>query len=72
VEALGLIGGELGLRGGIWAPIAALNDDMANVGFLVIGIFLLVWGISAAIYRRKRGDALPQLALAEAPEHRQS
>ncbi len=68
VEALGLIGGELGLRGGIWAPIAAINDDMANVGFLVIGLFLLVWGVSAAIYRWRGGDALPQLALAETPE----
>jgi nickel/cobalt transporter (NiCoT) family protein len=69
VEALGLIGGELGLRGGVWAPIAALNDDMTTAGFLVIGIFLLVWGASAAVYRWKGGDALPQLALAEAPEH---
>ena len=72
VEALGLIGGELGLHGGIWRPIAAINDDMANVGFLVIGIFLLVWGVSAALYRWRGGDALPQLALAEAPEHGQS
>jgi high-affinity nickel-transport protein len=69
VEALGLIGGELGLRGGIWAPIAALNADMTTVGFLVIGIFLLVWGASAAVYRWKGGDAPPLLALAEAPEH---
>jgi high-affinity nickel-transport protein len=68
VEALGLIGGELGLHGGIWTPIAALNDDMADVGFLVIGIFVLVWGASAAMYRWKGGDALPQLALADAPE----
>ena len=51
VEALGLIGGELGLH---------------------IGIFLLVWGVSAALYRWRGGDALPQLALAEAPEHGQS
>jgi high-affinity nickel-transport protein len=67
VEALGLIGGVLGLHGGIWARIAALNDDMADVGFLVIGIFLLVWGASAAIYRWRGGDTLP-LALAEAPD----
>jgi high-affinity nickel-transport protein len=72
MEALGLIGGELGLHGGIWRPIAAINDDMASVGFLVIGIFLLVWGVSAALYRWRGGDSLPQLALAEAPEHGQS
>ena len=61
---------ELGLRNGIWAPIAALNDDMTTVGFLVIGIFLLVWGASAAVYRWKGGDALPlpRLALPEAAE----
>jgi len=68
VEALGMIGGELGLHGGIWAPIAALNDDMATVGFLVIGIFVLVWGASAALYRWRGGDALSQLALAETQE----
>jgi len=70
VEALGLIGGELGLRGGIWARIAAINDDMADVGFLVIGLFLLVWGASAAIYRWKGGDAPQRLALAETPKQR--
>jgi high-affinity nickel-transport protein len=53
VEALGLIGGRLGLHGGIWAPIAALNDDMAGVGFVVVGFFLLVWAVSAAIYHWK-------------------
>jgi high-affinity nickel-transport protein len=70
VEALGLIGGELGLRHGPWALIAAINDDMANVGFLVIGLFLLVWGASAMLYRWK-GEAAPsRLALAEAPKQR--
>ncbi len=69
VEALDLIGGELGLRGGIWATIAAMNADMVNVGFLVIGVFLLIWATSAALYRWKGGDALPRLALSETPDH---
>jgi high-affinity nickel-transport protein len=67
VEALDLIGDKLGLHGGIWAPIATLNDDMAGVGFLVIGIFLAVWAASAVIYRWKVGDGLPHLAPAKAP-----
>jgi high-affinity nickel-transport protein len=65
-EALGLLGGELGLRG--LAPIAAINDNMTTVGFVVIGIFVLVWGASVAVYRWTGGEAVPALALAEAHE----
>ena len=55
MEVLGLIGGELGLTGGV---VAALNDDMGSVGFLVIGAFLLVWAGSAMIWRWKNYEAL--------------
>ena len=59
VEALGLLVDQLGLEGGIWAGIAALNDDLTNFGFVVIGIFALCWAGSAAIYRWKGWDKLP-------------
>lgn len=58
VEALGLIAGQLGLTGGIWGVVNSLNDDLANFGFAVIGIFAFCWVCSAAIYRwRRYGDA---------------
>jgi high-affinity nickel-transport protein len=53
VEALGLIGDQLGLEGGFWSLISSLNDDLANFGFVVIGVFALAWVVSAAIYRVK-------------------
>jgi high-affinity nickel-transport protein len=58
LEALGLIADRMGLEGGFWSVIAVLGDDLANLGFAVIGIFLLAWGVSALIYRWKGYDRL--------------
>lgn len=46
-----LIAEQLGLEGRFWSAIGDLNDDLANFGFVVIGIFALCWIASAAIYR---------------------
>ncbi len=56
VEALGLIGDKLGLVGRFWDGVGALNDNLTNFGFAVVGIFVLSWAVSAAIYRVKRYD----------------
>jgi high-affinity nickel-transport protein len=56
VEAISLIASKLGLEGWAWSAIAQLNKNLANTGFVVIGIFLASWAISAAIYRWKRFD----------------
>jgi high-affinity nickel-transport protein len=58
IEALGLIADRLGLDGAIWSAVAALNDDLANLGFVVVGIFVLTWVLSAAIYRWKGFDGV--------------
>jgi len=50
IELLGLLADELGLDGGLWSVVAALNDDLTNFGFAVIGIFVLAWAASALIY----------------------
>jgi high-affinity nickel-transport protein len=52
IEALGLIGDRLGLSGGVWALVEALNDSLANVGFALILLFILTWLVSAVLYRR--------------------
>ena len=54
VETLGLIGDQLGLDGWFWSAVGSLNDDLANFGFAVVGIFVLCWVASAAIYRWRR------------------
>jgi high-affinity nickel-transport protein len=51
VEALGLIGGKLGLGGSFWNLIGDLNDGLANFGYLVVGIFIVSWAVSYLIYR---------------------
>jgi high-affinity nickel-transport protein len=51
VEALGLLVDQLGLEGGVWSAISALNDDLADFGFVVVGIFALAWIASAVLYR---------------------
>jgi high-affinity nickel-transport protein len=63
-EALGLIGTKLGLEGGFWRMVAELNTSLTNFGFVVVGIFLLVWLGSALIYRLKEYDRIA----ARAPE----
>jgi high-affinity nickel-transport protein len=51
IEALGLIADKLGLEGAFWGGIASLNASLANFGYLVVGVFLLSWMLSFAIYR---------------------
>ena len=58
VEALGLIGDKLELEGGFWGIISSLNDNLANFGFAVVGIFIASWTVSAFVYRVKGFDNL--------------
>ena len=58
VGALGLIGDKLGLEGGFWDVIGNLNDDLANLGFVVVGIFVVSWIVSVLVYRAKGYDRL--------------
>nr|WP_095090133.1 HoxN/HupN/NixA family nickel/cobalt transporter [Mesorhizobium sophorae] len=58
IEALGLIADKLGLEGGIWGFVGAMNDNLANFGFAVVGIFLASWLISTAVYKAKGYDSL--------------
>lgn len=59
IEGLGLLADRFQLDGTVWSTIAALNDDLADMGFAVVGIFALAWGISAAIYRWRGYDVAP-------------
>jgi len=57
VELIGLTGGRLGLDGAAWTFLASLNDNLANFGYVVVGIFLGSWILSMAIYRARYGPA---------------
>ena len=56
IEALGLVGGQLGLTGWFWAGIGALNDNFNRLGFLIIGVFIAGWVGSIIVYRYRGLD----------------
>jgi high-affinity nickel-transport protein len=58
VEALGLIGEKLALKGAFWNGIGALNGNFGTLGYLIIAIFVVCWIGSAAIYRLNGYDRL--------------
>jgi nickel/cobalt transporter (NiCoT) family protein len=62
VEALGLLGDKLGLAGGFWDFLGALNDNFGALGYLIVGIFATSWLISVAVYRLKGYDEIEQRA----------
>ncbi len=58
VEALGLIGEKLALKGPFWNGIGALNGNFGALGYLIIAICVVCWIGSAAIYRLRGYDRL--------------
>jgi nickel/cobalt transporter (NiCoT) family protein len=59
VEALGLISDKLGLQGDFWQSVSSLNDNFSDLGFIIIGVFMAAWLVSALIYKFKRYDDMP-------------
>lgn len=58
LQALGLIAERLALHGPFWELIATANDEMAILGFVMIGLFAVAWALSTYMYRRAGYDAL--------------
>jgi len=58
IEALGLLGEHLHLRGSFWSAVSRLNENFGVLGYCVIGIFVLSWIVSIAIYRLRRFEDL--------------
>ena len=57
IELLGILSQELGLQGGPWDALA--NVNLEDIGFAVVGIFVVSWLAAAAYYRYRRFDDLP-------------
>jgi nickel/cobalt transporter (NiCoT) family protein len=58
IEALGLLGDQLALKGTFWDAIEALNDNFGTLGYVIIAIFALSWIVSVVVYRVKGYDRL--------------
>jgi len=56
VEALQVLGQELGGSGSFWETLNRLN--LANLGFVIIGAFAASWVLSMLFYRLRRYDLL--------------
>ncbi|MCP2005175.1 UNVERIFIED_ORG: high-affinity nickel-transport protein [Buttiauxella agrestis ATCC 33320] len=58
IEALGLLADKFNLNSGPWQWVGALNENLGNAGFMVVGLFIACWIISMLNYRWKGYDAL--------------
>lgn len=58
IEALGLLAAQFHLTGGFWNFVDDLNQHFGMLGYCIIGLFVLSWAISIAIYKWGRFDHL--------------
>lgn len=58
IETLALIGDKLDLKGWPFRLAAKLGENFNSLGFAIIGLFVLCWLASFAIYRWKRFDEI--------------
>jgi high-affinity nickel-transport protein len=65
IEAMALISEKFGLDGRLWGWTSEINNDLANFGFVVVGIFVVAWIASAMIYWLKGYDRIPAAVPAE-------
>jgi high-affinity nickel-transport protein len=56
IEVLGLLQDRLGLKGVFWDAIGSLNEHFGLLGYIVIGVFIVSWIVSIAIYKLRRYD----------------
>ena len=56
IEVLGLLQVRLGLTGVFWDAIGSLNEHFGLLGYIVIGVFIVCWIVSIAIYKLRRYD----------------
>jgi high-affinity nickel-transport protein len=62
IEALALIGDKFGLEGGFWAFIGGLNDNFGLLGYAIVGLFVVSWLVSFAIYKARGYDRIEVFA----------
>ena len=61
IETLGLIADQFQLHGVFWNAISDLNDNFGTLGYGIVALFVVSWGLSFLIYRFKRYDFKPRL-----------
>jgi nickel/cobalt transporter (NiCoT) family protein len=56
IETLGLIAGQFHLEGAFWDAISDLNSNFGVLGYGIVALFVLSWGISFIVYRSRGYD----------------
>jgi nickel/cobalt transporter (NiCoT) family protein len=56
IETLGLMAGQFHLQGAFWNAISDLNKNFGALGYGIVALFVVSWGISFLVYRFKRYD----------------
>jgi high-affinity nickel-transport protein len=64
IEALSVIGAQLSQHGPFWTGVAALSLNFGMLGFIIVGVFVVSWGVSTLIYNLRRYDELPNATTA--------
>jgi high-affinity nickel-transport protein len=54
IETLGLISNQFHLNGVFWNVISDLNDNFGTLGYGIVALFVVIWGVSFLVYRIKR------------------
>jgi high-affinity nickel-transport protein len=57
IETLGLIAGQFHLQGAFWNAISELNGNFGALGYGIVGLFVVSWGVSYLVYRFKGYDS---------------
>jgi high-affinity nickel-transport protein len=65
IEALGVLQSQLNLSGPFWAGIAGIGDNFGLLGFAIIGVFVIAWGVSLVVYRVRGYDDIDVRIAAE-------
>jgi len=58
IEALGLVGEHFHLQSKFWEFVLEMNGSLANLGYLVVVVFILSWIVSVIVYKWRRFDSL--------------
>jgi high-affinity nickel-transport protein len=60
IETLGLLAGHFHLKGAFWDFVNNLNANFGLLGYFIIGLFVMSWIVSIAIYKWRRLDSIEQ------------
>ena len=60
IETLGLIADQFDLHGPFWDTISDLSDNFGALGYGIVALFIVSWGVSFLIYRSRGYDLSPR------------